>query len=59
MARDPAPPPPPDQPRSGAGEAPGGESGREHFGIVSIARHVKDDGRSLILYTRDGSARNE
>ena len=25
----------------------------EHTGPIAIARHVKDDGRALILYTRD------
>jgi hypothetical protein len=25
----------------------------ERVGPVAIARHVKDDGRALILYTRD------
>jgi hypothetical protein len=25
----------------------------EHVGPVAIARHVKSDGRALILYTRD------
>jgi len=25
----------------------------ENYGIVSISRHVKDDGRALLLFTRD------
>jgi hypothetical protein len=25
----------------------------EHYGIVSISRHVKDDGRALLLFTRE------
>jgi len=29
----------------------------ERTGPVAIARHVKDDGRALILYTRDTRAR--
>jgi len=26
----------------------------ERYGIVSISRHVKDDGRALLLFTRSG-----
>jgi hypothetical protein len=38
--------------------APTGSSGErsapaERYGIVSVARHVKDDGRALILYARE------
>lgn len=35
-----------------------GERGEKRCGPVAIARHVKDDGRALILYTHspDGSA---
>jgi hypothetical protein len=48
MAQNPAELPPPEQraeidPQSG---------GPERCGPVAIARHVKDDGRALILYTR-------
>ncbi|MGD0452489.1 MAG: hypothetical protein ABSB69_02730 [Solirubrobacteraceae bacterium] len=43
MAGKPAEPPP-SAPR-------GGQS--ERTGPVAIARHVKDDGRALIIYTRD------
>jgi hypothetical protein len=31
-----------------------GERHEEHCGTVAIARHVKDDGRALILYTHAG-----
>jgi hypothetical protein len=63
MAGNPAEPPPSDR-RSGVdgqadARARGGERGpqEEHSGPVAVARHVKDDGRALILYTRDESAR--
>ena len=49
MAQNPAEPPPPEQ-RSETGaqtDAP------ERIGPIAIARHVKDDGRALILYTLD------
>jgi hypothetical protein len=53
MARDPAVPPPSDRSQSGASPQPDAPSApAEDYGIVSIARHVKDDGRSLLLYTR-------
>jgi hypothetical protein len=43
-------------------EQPGAEPGRhrepeqadEHTGPVAVTRHLKSDGRALILYTRDG-----
>jgi hypothetical protein len=52
MARKPAAPPPSSgpsesEPHTEHVERPGR---RERFGPVSIARHVKDDGRALILY---------
>jgi hypothetical protein len=31
-------------------------AGDEHIGPVAIARYVKDDGRALIVYTRDPRA---
>jgi hypothetical protein len=40
------------EPHPAAG--PGKEG--EHAGPVTIARHVKDDGRALIIYTRDPHA---
>jgi hypothetical protein len=54
MARDPDVPPP-------SGSSPSGAPGQpqqppapiELYGIVSVARHVKDDGRALLLYTRE------
>jgi hypothetical protein len=32
------------------------EPGDEHIGPVAIARYVKDDGRALIVYTREPRA---
>jgi hypothetical protein len=58
MGQDPEAAGPSEQPPSGA-EGPGEESAREHLGIVAIERHLKDDGRSLILYSREGAARDE
>jgi hypothetical protein len=53
-----AEPPTDRRPRSGRqadererDDEPAGE--HEHIGPVSIERHVKADGRALILYTRD------
>jgi hypothetical protein len=40
----------------GGAHDPRGEQQSERTGPVTIARHVKDDGRALILYTRDPSA---
>jgi hypothetical protein len=63
MAGKPAEPPPSDRPSGfdDQADAPtrGGERGPqdEHSGPVAIARHVKDDGRALILYTRDDAPR--
>jgi hypothetical protein len=60
MADNPAPPP---ASRGPADAAPGKPQRQptpvehdspmpvEQYGIVSVARHVKDDGRSLLLYT--------
>jgi len=38
---------------------PAGERGRsgEHAGPLAITRHVKDDGRALILYAHDQRGR--
>jgi hypothetical protein len=51
MARERAAQPPPDRPeqdqRAGADAPPG-----ERYGPLAIARHVKDDGRGLLLFTR-------
>jgi hypothetical protein len=38
---------------------PGGEHELEHIGPVAIARHVKDDGRALILYSEQPRAEQE
>jgi hypothetical protein len=43
----------PDQPGAQAGKRGEAEQTDEHTGPVVIARHVKSDGRALILYTRD------
>jgi hypothetical protein len=32
------------------------EPGGEHIGPLAIARYVKDDGRALIVYTREPRA---
>lgn len=64
MAGKPAEPPPSDR-RSGTDEQADDERARggepeprdEHSGPVAVARHAKEDGRALILYTRDESAR--
>ena len=47
MAQNPAEPPPLEQ-RSEIGPQTGAP---ERSGPLAIARHVKDDGRALILYT--------
>jgi hypothetical protein len=53
MADDPAVPPA-SEPASGTPPEPDSRSGEvERFGIVSIARHRKDDGRMLLLYVHD------
>ena len=41
-------------PGGGEGER---ESAGERVGALTIARYVKDDGRALILYTRDDRRR--
>jgi len=44
--------------QTGRHEPQGGEAaGGERVGPVAIARHVKDDGRALILYARDRGRR--
>ena len=52
-----SPPPPPAEPqRSPTGAAAQGQPPPEHverYGVVLIERLVKDDGRSLLLYTRE------
>jgi hypothetical protein len=50
MALTPADPPPSKRrDRQGVGEE---KSAGEMYGVLAIERHAKDDGRSLILYTR-------
>jgi hypothetical protein len=56
MARDSDEPPthgtsPPDPP----GQPPPQPAPVERYGILTITRHVKDDGRALLLYTREES----
>ncbi len=44
--------PPPEQPHDARGErAAAGQPPAEYYGELAIERHVKDDGRALILYT--------
>jgi hypothetical protein len=46
----------PEQPRRAASDAGAEQAEKarpaERYGAVEIARHVKDDGRTLLLYTR-------
>jgi hypothetical protein len=52
MARDRDVPSPSGSSPSGAPEQPQQPPEPiERYGIVSVARHVKDDGRALLLYT--------
>ncbi len=52
MVGKPAEPPPAGRSEIGWREEEGGHEQRgERVGSVAIARHVKDDGRALILYT--------
>ncbi len=58
MTPEPAPPPsqesePGGGSESGSGERsqPGDPPPEERYGPVAVARHVKDDGRALLLYT--------
>jgi hypothetical protein len=50
MASNPTGPAPADRspPRAGAQ----GDDRPERYGTVAVTRHVKDDGRALLLYTR-------
>jgi hypothetical protein len=63
MAEDPPAPIPPEEDKQeaadrfgdmagGASVSPSGRSEREAYGPLTVARHRKDDGRELILYTR-------
>jgi hypothetical protein len=64
MARAPASasPPPADRPRIDAGAQPSRGEGAdeacapETYGPLRVEREVKEDGRTLILYAREGSA---
>jgi hypothetical protein len=55
MAGNPAMPQPPSgAPKPGAPpDSPSQPA--ERYGIVALARHLKDDGRRLLLYTREES----
>ena len=46
----------PDQPGAQAGKRGEAEQTDEHTGPVAVTRHLKSDGRALILYTRDRPA---
>jgi hypothetical protein len=50
MASNPTGPAPADKSPPRTGEQ--GDDRPERYGTVAVARHVKDDGRALILYTR-------
>jgi hypothetical protein len=49
MAQNPTEPAPPEQPSQSEEQT----DAPERTGPIAIARHVKDDGRALILYTRE------
>jgi hypothetical protein len=54
MASDSAPPDRPGRADGGSPAEQSEEGGQpERFGPLLVARHRKDDGRSLILYTRE------
>jgi hypothetical protein len=48
--------PPPSGPSESEQNVPSAKRSQpaERYGIVSITRHVKEDGRALLLYTREG-----
>jgi hypothetical protein len=50
MTRKPTAPPPPERSQADRQDEPHPQSA--HYGELAIARHHKDDGRALILYTR-------
>ena len=53
MAREPAAPPPSDRPEQGASPGAGEQAqAAERYGPLALARHLKDDGRALLLFTR-------
>jgi hypothetical protein len=54
MARDSEVPPSSGTPRSGAsGRHEEQPQAAEHYGILLVDRHRKDDGRALLLYERE------
>jgi hypothetical protein len=56
MADDSAPPPASEEPAAAGGQPQQPQQPPapvERYGIVSIARQVKDDGRMLLLYTHE------
>jgi len=58
MAGEPPAPPPSGAPQRGGRAADGEAQQRdERVGALAIARHVKDDGRALILYSHDARER--
>jgi hypothetical protein len=55
MAADRASPKQPHPPKDDAGDGqPAKTRPAERYGVVEVARHTKDDGRALLLYTRIG-----
>jgi hypothetical protein len=56
MAADSSSPKRPDMRSAGREGEPTEPRIPERFGIVAIDRHVKDDGRKLLLYTRTDHA---
>jgi hypothetical protein len=53
MAADSSPPQQPGRSASDAGDEQAREAiPTERYGPLEVARHVKDDGRALLLYTR-------
>jgi hypothetical protein len=51
MARKRPAPPLSSAPSESAGEGAREERAQERFGPLAVERHIKDDGRALILYT--------
>ena len=54
MARNPGTPQPPSGPSQPGDGGPVQEPWQpERYGILMVSRHRKDDGRALLLYTRE------
>ena len=52
MARELAAPDPSERPERGRTEADDPAQAGERYGPLGVARHAKDDGRALLLFTR-------